>query len=176
MLYMEEMQDINVSFEHLGGASPLLLACKHGAVDVAKVLLGRGANINQRDSQERTAIFWAASVGQSECLRLLLDWCEDLDLEGGNHLSPLNCAAYNDHFDCLCMLLEKGAIVDTQNTMGWTPLHYAALYNDTSTLDVLATHMADPYIQNIQGETALDVAVRERRSDSVSFLNKYMKK
>lgn len=52
--------------------SPLASAAGNGYVDVVKVLLEHGANVNQRQSDFHSALFVAASLNQPEVVRILL--------------------------------------------------------------------------------------------------------
>lgn len=51
----------------------LLLAASHGRVDIAQLLLGRGANTKSSDSRGNTALLVAAHKGHEQMTRLLLE-------------------------------------------------------------------------------------------------------
>lgn len=55
------------------GTSPLISAARRGHLEVVKVLLAGGANINLIDYGVGTALYWAANDGQLEMIKFLID-------------------------------------------------------------------------------------------------------
>lgn len=56
-----------------GGQTPFQYAIAHGDTDLAKILLGLGADINGQDNQGRTALHHAAELGLSRVVDFLLE-------------------------------------------------------------------------------------------------------
>lgn len=74
------------------GVTPLMQACHEGSEDAAALLLKYNANVNAKDSDGRTAIFYAVT----------------------RHVSPSD--------DFVKMLYKAGADLDATNKLGHTPL------------------------------------------------------
>ena len=55
------------------GESALIRAVRHGDAAVAAALLAAGAHVNATDSSGETALSWAAQMGKTEVLKLLVD-------------------------------------------------------------------------------------------------------
>ena len=61
---------------------PLHIAALYGKTKVAELLLNRGANVQQRDDGNRTALHGAAFLGRVGAVRLLLDRGIDVSVRG----------------------------------------------------------------------------------------------
>ena len=61
---------------------PLHIAALYGKTKVAELLLNRGANVQQRDDGNRTALHGAAFLGRVGVVRLLLDRGIDVSVRG----------------------------------------------------------------------------------------------
>lgn len=118
----------------------LMLAAIRGNPDSVKLLLARGAQVNRPGW---TPLHYAATGGNLEVLRLLLDHDAYIDAQSPNRTTPLMMAARHKHPDVVRLLIEAGADPTARNEAG---------------LD------AAGYLQR-QGESELAAWVRERAAD-----------
>jgi ankyrin repeat protein len=88
------------------GETALMLAAIHNQLDLAKVLIERGADINKPGW---TPLHYAASRGHRDMMRLLLDNDAYIDSESANGTTPLMLAAYSAPPLAVKLLLEEGA-------------------------------------------------------------------
>jgi hypothetical protein len=65
--------------EHLGGSTFLMSAAGAGAIDIAKALLARGADLNEKDLHGKTAVMLAAECGQGAMVEFLVSRGAALD-------------------------------------------------------------------------------------------------
>jgi len=96
------------------GPSPLMLAARNGRLDMARLLLERGADANTPDKDGHNALMFAAQLGYLDLATLLLEWDADVNAEaealGG--ATALMLAAANGHLGIVTSLLERGADVN----------------------------------------------------------------
>lgn len=73
--------------------------------------LDRGAEVNGRDKQDRTALHWAAEHGHTEMLAVLLDLGADITVvDVIRRETPLFLAASRGHIKTAVLLRERGAV------------------------------------------------------------------
>jgi ankyrin repeat protein len=88
------------------GETPLMLAAINNHLELAKVLIERGADVNKPGW---TPLHYAATRGHREMIRLLLDNEAYIDSESDNGTTPLMMAAYYASPLAVKLLLEEGA-------------------------------------------------------------------
>uniref|UniRef100_A0A3P8T2I2 Ankyrin repeat and KH domain containing 1 n=1 Tax=Amphiprion percula TaxID=161767 RepID=A0A3P8T2I2_AMPPE len=88
----------------------LTYACAGGFVDVVKVLLKEGANIEDHNENGHTPLMEAASAGHVEVARVLLEYGAGINTHSNEFKeSALTLACYKGHLDMVRFLLEAGA-------------------------------------------------------------------
>ena len=108
--------------------TPLYLAAERKNLEVAQLLLDRGADPNGA-SPKGTPLSRAACAGSEEVVRALLAAGGRVDATDDQGLQPIHMAAALGKTGVLCALLAAGAsgLAATENEDHWTPLHLAAL-------------------------------------------------
>ena len=86
--------------------TPLMLAALSNQLDVAKVLIERGAEVNRKGW---APLHYAATRGHIAMMRLLLENNAYIDAESPNGTTPLMMAAYYGTPLSVKLLLEEGA-------------------------------------------------------------------
>ena len=106
--------------------TPLLIACRWGHVEVARLLLDRGSTvIDAKDRRGYTPLRISCVKGHVEIARLLLDRgstvIEDISQ---NRNVPLQLSCSNGHVEITRLLLDRGCTaIDERGILGGTPLH-----------------------------------------------------
>ena len=140
----------------------LLMAASHGGnVDIARLLIKRGADVRAEHLNGRTALGNAAMGGHVELVELLLD-------SGANPNVPMHIfgispgttalteAAVFGHTEVVVALLRHGVNPDQRRDDGCTALIAAAAACREATVRVLLDRNADPGIQcTDDGSTAM---------------------
>jgi ankyrin repeat protein len=94
----------------------------YGNVEVARVLLEGGANLEDTSSTSgNTALHHGASAGRLKICRLLLDKGAKVDPLDNSKNTPLHLAAVNGHLPVVKLLVTKGADVYRKNNASDTP-------------------------------------------------------
>ncbi|MFH0824449.1 MAG: ankyrin repeat domain-containing protein [Pseudomonadota bacterium] len=90
--HLDSGADVNARDEQ--GMTLLMLACKHGRYDVAKLLIERGAILNAKDQRAgAAALDWAITKGRTDIVGLLLDKGADPNIKSRHNATPLIEAA-----------------------------------------------------------------------------------
>nr|CAG4634617.1 EOG090X014D [Alona affinis] len=93
------LADVNVkATQH--GQTPLMLSVSHGRVEVCRLLLAAGANVNVQDADGSTALMCAAEHGHTPIVKLLLAQPDiDLQLKDNDGSTALTIAMEAGHKD-----------------------------------------------------------------------------
>jgi uncharacterized protein len=84
----------------------LYIACETGHLEVVRLLVDAGANVDKWDKGDDTPLSIASQEGHYEIVRLLVDAGADLDNDVGR---PLESARRCHHDDIVEMLRRAGA-------------------------------------------------------------------
>ncbi|KAJ3101935.1 hypothetical protein HDU96_009808 [Phlyctochytrium bullatum] len=129
-----------------GGNTLLSLAAEFGRVDVARLLLAHGADINVRcRAAGRAPLHHAANVGHLDVVRVLLEEGADVDYKDSQNSTPLILAGYaqKDSLAIAQLLVEKGANILARDDDGYTPLHIALRQDNVDMVRFLIESVAD---------------------------------
>jgi ankyrin repeat protein len=158
------------------------------SVDIAKLLLDRGANVNARLTgrpfilhhnatghpsliEGATPFLKAASTSDVELMRLLLDRGADPHMTTRNQTNALMLAAglewrdiaslgtEEQSIEAIRLLIERGADVNAFNDLGETAAHGAAQRGADKVMRFLAQNGARLDVKNKEGRTPMDEAI-----------------
>jgi hypothetical protein len=108
------------------GLTPLHLAAYRGRVDLAALLIQKGALVNVASREGGlTPLHCAASAGNDRLVVLLLQKGGRVDSRDANGWTPLHGAAYAGRGPVVAVLLAGGAKVNARDKRGRTPLYWA---------------------------------------------------
>lgn len=127
LLYNGAKPDI----KDLGGMSPLSVCAGYGLkiyLDIMKLLLNAGADINQKNKLGESPIFHATRENNIDIVKFLLDSGANINTKTNRGSTPLSNAAYNNYIDMIKELVKRGADINTTDRTpihGWSPLDNA---------------------------------------------------
>lgn len=163
--------EANVNCSDLKGRSALHLACSTGNVCIVKLLIGRGASVNQWDNAKKiTPLHCACNACSVECVKLLLQSNAQVNA-GIEKRSALHVAVEKNSIACVELLLTHNANPNTPQVYTETPLHTAAALNHMYCMKLLLTHGADVRSQfGKKRMTALHLAAEDDYIECVKML------
>lgn len=114
--------DVNALNE--AGESPLMMAALKGNLPAMRRLLERGAQVNQPGW---SALHYAATGPDSQCVQLLLDRGADIEAASPNGTTPLMMAAQYGSEASVDLLLKRGADPKKRNQRNLAAADFAKL-------------------------------------------------
>jgi len=102
--------------------SPLMMAALKGQLDMARILIAKGAAINKTGW---TPLHYAATGGHTQIIRLLIERGAQLEAPSPNGTTPLMMAARYGSVESVEMLLRAGADPRHYNELGMDALDFA---------------------------------------------------
>jgi ankyrin repeat protein len=117
-------------------------------------------DLDAKDSNDCTALFWAARNGNLDCVRILLEAGADIEAPGYGGLRPLHQCCNFVRENLMVELLDRGAEINATDDVGNTALHWACRRPSLAIVKILLNRGADATVANNAGATPLhDVAV-----------------
>lgn len=149
----------------------LYMAVDAGKYDVVKILIGKGADVNDRTPDLPLNV--AVIRGKLNVAALLIKNGARVNEYNAQGITPLHIAAQKGYEFILNYLLKKGARRSTnvaENKHGMTPLIMAARMGHLNVVKILIRKGAKIDTKDRDGDTALRYAVRMGRFGVVKYL------
>jgi ankyrin repeat protein len=116
------------------GETALMLAAAKGNLEMIKLLVQHGAEINLSGWNP---LIYAAWQGKTDVVKYLLEKGADIDSVSPNGISALMMAARGGHFDTVKLLLWEVADANLRSEDGMTALTWALKGGNTDIADLL---------------------------------------
>lgn len=154
--------------------TPLQAASLNGHLNVVRLLMERGADLNAQSGRYCTALQAAAYTGREAVMDFLLshkDPQPDLNIMGGTFDTALQAAVSEGHDSIVQRLLDLGAHVNAKRGGGCTALHRAAALGSIEVVRILLKNGAQVDMRDgSYGRTPLAVAAWNGHLDCVQLL------
>lgn len=167
-------------------AEPICTAALMGHVEIVKLFIEAGANVNYV-REEGTPLHYAVrgdgmpahisgeSLRHAEVVKVLIDAGTDLSLtddpKSSNYhgWTPLMTAACYGRVEIARILIEAGANMDAKDKSGKTPLIIAAEFGSVGVADLLVQSGAKIDARDSKGRTAFDYVSKDFDAASVAM-------
>ena len=124
-----------VEVRNAADESPLMLASLNGHLDLVKLLIGRGADVNKPGW---APLHYAATRGHLAIMALLLENHAYIDASSPNDTTPLMMAAFYGTPSAVKLLLEAGADPLLKNEQSLTAIDFAHRNQRQESADIIA--------------------------------------
>ncbi|MCX7830015.1 MAG: ankyrin repeat domain-containing protein [Acidobacteria bacterium] len=173
-LLLSKGADVNTS--NKWGDTPLHLAAANGNLEIVKLLVQKNADIHQKNYLDFTPMFSAAINGSIDCLRFFIEEKGmDVNAKDKIGMTPLirTCYQEKQQLEIVKYLVEKGANINEKCQGKYRALHYAAMRGHNDIVDFLLQNKANVNAKSAFGETALDLALKNKRILAAKIIRKF---
>ncbi|KAH6896831.1 ankyrin repeat-containing domain protein, partial [Thelonectria olida] len=157
------------------GTTPLINASATLPAKYVELLLRHRARVDQKDSDEDTALIFSAFIGDNDCVTTLLQHGANINMSGKLHGSALHAAAGKGYAATCRMLLEKGADPAAQSGPYHTVIQAAAASGVPDCVKVVLEHANDIDLDEYGGDyySALHAAAVQENDSCLRQLLEY---
>ncbi|XP_074649894.1 protein fem-1 homolog C-like [Tubulanus polymorphus] len=128
--------------ETIDGAPPLWCAAAAGHLQIVKLLVGHGSDVNKTTYTNSTPLRAACFDGHYDVVRYLIQNDADIEIANRHGHTCLMISCYKGHNKIVKYLLELKANVDRKSAKGNTALHDCAESGSLEILKLLIEHNA----------------------------------
>jgi ankyrin repeat protein len=153
-LLAEQGADVNKPKD--GNATPVYMAAQNGHAQVLPTLAKKGADLDTVTGGMTplvASLTWNEN-DDSAALKLI-ELGADVNKAGDNGMTPLICAATNNHGRVAELLVQKGAAKDKASRGGTTPLMAACCHGHMAVATILLDNGCNGDLVDNRGRTAL---------------------
>ncbi|CAK9051210.1 unnamed protein product [Durusdinium trenchii] len=149
---------------------PMYSAAARGYLEVVRLLLEAGADVNAEDQDGSTALMIAAHNRHLEVVRVLLEAGADKNAARQDGATALFAAAFSGQLEVVRMLIEAAADKNAATAEGGTALMTAAFHGHFEVAQLLLDAGADKNAAMQDGSTALMFAAGSGHLEVVQVL------
>jgi ankyrin repeat protein len=130
-------------------------------IEMVRILLDRGSEVDVIDSQGRSVLAYAIQTGSLPLVQSILDHGADANFIDENKVSPLNYAIQTQSESIVGLLLDHGADVNFIDFFEWSPLAYAITEAYFPVVKLLVDHGADANYRVVIDDESKEAPVEE---------------
>ena len=156
-------------------ATPLHFAMAKNNVELVKIIVEAGADINFQNSHKTAPIHTGIYNDSLESIKFLIERGADVNLFQMDGLTSLHCAVIRNNFELVKILVEAGAdvnVFDNNFAHQGTALHWAATLNNIKIAEFLLEMGADVNAKNSFDNTPLNWAMKNGNREMLEMFEK----
>ncbi|EAY01633.1 hypothetical protein TVAG_292660 [Trichomonas vaginalis G3] len=161
LVYFDQTNDFNKCFAY---------SAMFSIPSLCEYFVSLGANANEKNENEETALHYAAKSNNKETADLLISHGAKINEQNEFGDTPFHSAAKSNSNEIAEVLISHGANINRTNRYRQFPLINAADKNSKETAKVLISHGANINEKNESGETPLYIAAGGNCKELVEIL------
>ena len=175
---LQEGTDINTQHPTSGTTVLMIASSYYYYDDMVEYLIRKGADINLKDKEGKTALLWASS-NSLENAKILIANSAKVNEAANDGMTPflqatLGVSSGKVPIEMCDLLRKNGANINAslqrKSAMGWTALHYAVVNGDAELVRYLIKHGANVNKSTGEGSSPLFLAKLGGYVDIVKIL------
>ena len=172
--------DINTQHPTSGTTVLMIASSYYYYDDIVEFLIRKGAKLDLKDSEGKTALLWAASNSLPNA-KILVANGANINIATNDGMTPflqstLGVSSGKVTIEMCDLFRKKGANINASLTkrsaMGWTALHYAAINGDVELVKYLIKYGANVNKSTGEGSSPLYLAKLGNNKEVISILKK----
>ena len=149
--------------------TPLHWACNNNNLELAKLLLIKGADVNEKDYSQRTPLHRSCKTSNFEISKLLVSNGADVNAKTSGQQTPLHLSCEKSNFEISHLLVSNGADVNAKDSGQRTPLHFSCANSNYEISHLLVSNGAKNE-KNKWNKTPLEIAMDGNNSKLIKLL------
>ncbi|QTP61616.1 ankyrin repeat domain-containing protein [Wolbachia endosymbiont of Wiebesia pumilae] len=138
--------------------------------EVIKLLIEKGAGINDRNNRGETPLHLAAFLGKRKNVKALIEKGAEVNAKSNNKAVPLHLACLAGRKGTIEELMKAGGDLDTVDKFGCSPLNYAKIYQKvTNFLEKRGVNMRDVAVMYGEANKAIEEIMEKRNVNELQL-------
>lgn len=155
------------------GIVPLLAAAWGGNSDIIEALVAGGATVDARDISGRTILHILAENNNIKGVYQAIAFGIDINSSDKTKRTALHYSVLKGFVELSAILINMGADVNIADGDRRSPLCWAVMNGDGSHVSLLLGHQANADIQDLNGESILEIAYQRNALPIIKQLEDY---
>lgn len=154
--------------------SPMHFAAQKNHLEIIRILLQRGAQIDARNRKRETPFHWACAFADIDLIEFMIKHGAGINAvedEGG---TPLSWACYEGRENVVAFLCDHDVNINLADMENNTPLYWACYRGHNNIVRFLIEKKADFRKLNNKGDSILDAAIKNGQTKTVDLLLSYL--
>lgn len=155
---LQLIDQVDIDCTNGSGNTALILAATAGHLDVVKLLIERGADINFEGHEGNTALIYISTMHCNEIMKYFIDMKADVNLQNIRGITALMDAAKEGDSYAVDLLIKNGVDVNLFDNDNNIALMLAVKRKQHVIVNSLINACADVNIINSGNQTAIEIA------------------
>ena len=168
------LQHEQFDFKKINTKYLLFKSCCNGYLEIVKLLIKNGTNINKKDNSGSTPLIYACKSIDVEIVKLLVKNGANINEKDDNGNTPLIFSSYNGNLEIVKLLIKNGANINQLDTYGWTPLIFSSYNGNLEIVKLLIENGANIIGKAKYGKNALQYAKENNQIEIIKYLENFI--